>query len=145
MGGNGQILTVDDPSAQQYAAQGGAGESAREGGGVVMLKFFTGNPQVANSKLAAMQAELDGLVAFVRAQGQYNGRLETQIGELREEIVSYGAALHKLRGQVHGPKAQDIPRLPARQVQYATAKDELRARAGIVAGRPAPHHQDAEE
>jgi len=107
-------------------------------------RFFTASPQVANSKMAAMKAELDGMVEFVRQQGSYNQRLETRIGELRDEIVAFGAALHKLRGQVHGPKAQDIPRLPARQVQFAEgslnpAKDALRRRAGIVAGRPTPH------
>jgi hypothetical protein len=107
-----------------------------------MHRFFTVNPRVANSKLAALQAELDGLTAFVRAQGQYNGRLETRIGELQASIEDYSAALHKLRGQVHGPKAQLPENKPQRRALTSiTTKDELRQRAGLIAGRPAPHNE----
>lgn len=108
-----------------------------------MFRFFTGNPQVIHSKIAAMQATLDVWEAFVPANARHMQRLEMQIDVLREEIAEHKAALHKLRGQVHGPKAQ-IERLPARQVQFAT-KDDLRRRAGIIAGQPAPHNQDNED
>jgi hypothetical protein len=106
-----------------------------------MFRFFTANPQVAKAKIAALEAELDGITAFVRGQGEYNSRLETRISELREEILAFGAALHKLRGQVHGPRAQETPRAPTRldTGSLNPAKDELRRRAGIVAGRPTPH------
>jgi septal ring factor EnvC (AmiA/AmiB activator) len=100
--------------------------------------IFTGNPQVLQTKIKALQAQLDVWEAYVPQTARHIARLETQIEELRSEISDHKAALHKLRGQVHGPRAQ-IERLPARQVQFAT-KDDLRRRAGIIAGQPAPHN-----
>lgn len=102
-----------------------------------MFRFFTGNSQVIHSRIKALQGQLDAWEAFVPQNARAMQRLETQIADLREELSDYKAALHKLRGQVHGPRAQ-IERPPARQVALAT-KDDLRKRAGIIAGRPAPH------
>jgi len=90
--------------------------------------------------MRALQAQLDVWEAFVPQNARSMQRLETQIADLREELSGYAAAVHKLRGQVHGPKAQ-IDRPPARQLQFAT-KDDLRRRAGIIAGQPAPHAQE---
>ena len=108
-----------------------------------MFSFFTGNSQAINSRIKALQGQLDAWEALVHANGKHAQRLETQIDVLREELADHKAALHKLRGQVHGPKAQergDIPRPPARQVQMYETKDALRRRAGIVAGKyPAAH------
>jgi chromosome segregation ATPase len=103
-------------------------------------RFFTGSSLVIRSKLAEMQARLDVWEAFVPQNARAQQRIEKEIAELREEMADYKTALHKLRGQVHGPKAQ-IERLPARQVQFRT-KDDLRRAAGIIAGQPAPHQQD---
>jgi len=111
-----------------------------------MFRFFTGNSQVIHSRIKALTAQLDVLEASVHAGTRHSSRLETQIDELRSELVDHKAALHKLRGQVHGPKGADsIPRLPARQVQLAESKDDLRRRAGIVAGKyPAAHSAAAD-
>jgi len=106
-----------------------------------MFRFFTGNPQVAKAKLAALQARIDILEANVPLDTVARKRLETTLAELREEFAEFQTAFHRLRGQVHGPRAQDVIGRPkARQVQEAESKEELRRRAGIVAGKyPAAH------
>lgn len=113
--------------------------------------FFTGNAQVIHSKIKAMQATIDVWEAFVPANARHMQRLEMQIDVLREEIADHKAALHKLRGQVHGPKAQEpefrskVRGLRVEDAPALTPKDELRRRAGIIAGRPAPHTQEIED
>jgi multidrug resistance efflux pump len=107
-----------------------------------MHSFFTGlfrlSPQSYKGIRAALDMhDADMHVANLRAQ-----RLETRIMQLEERIDTTDAALHKLRGQVHGPKAQLEQRERARpQLTALSSKDELRKRAGLIAGRPAPHNE----
>jgi hypothetical protein len=114
-----------------------------------MFRFFTGNAQVIHKRIEALQAQIDIWDQFVPQNAQAYKRLETQIEILRDELHDYKAALHKLRGQVHGPKGPEVVALnrerAPRTHSSAMTKDELRKRAGIVAGRPAPVAEEQPE
>jgi septal ring factor EnvC (AmiA/AmiB activator) len=102
-----------------------------------MFRFFTANSQVINSQIRALQERIDAWEAFVPQNRKVQQRLETEIADAREEIAALDKALHKLRGQFHGPKSQEVKREAA--FPPLTTKEALRRRAGIIAGQPAPH------
>jgi len=113
-----------------------------------MKWFFTGYAPVIHSQIKALQGRIDAWEAFVPQNARQQQRLETQIADLREELDAHKAALHKLRGQFHGPRGAEVSnarREPA--FPPLTTKDALRRRAGIVAGLPARHEpqQDNED